>query len=337
MSIRVLLIDDHRMAREGLAAVLGREPDLVVVEHASDIRTAIELAWEVGPDVVVLETGGSESIGLQRIQMLCAQISDVPVLALSLLSEWSRVLLLLGAGASGYVLKDRAFEELALAIRTLAQGGLFVSPGITRSESLLAAASAADGVASGPSAETVCRLIEMRNTLIGRHQRRVSELATAIAVAMGLPPDEVEEIRQAALMHDIGKTTLPDEMLSSAKSLAWDELESMRRHAEAGHVVLLSGGISQPVAELVHQHHERCDGSGYPRGLAGEQILLGARVLAVADVVEAMISRRPYRLPHTVHQVLDELASGAGEFYDNRAVAACLQIFRDGFAFASPE
>ena len=152
---------------------------------------------------------------------------------------------------------------------------------------------------------------------------------------MGMDGEELEGLRLAALIHDVGKISVPAEILSKPGRLSANEFELIKVHAQAGHDVLQSIAFDQPVAEMVLQHHERLDGSGYPQGLSGEGILPAARVIAVADVYEAMTSHRPYRpgLPQAAAVV--ELREGAGSRYDAEVVEACLRVLDEGFVFTA--
>lgn len=182
----------------------------------------------------------------------------------------------------------------------------------------------------------VAHAIEMRDPYTTGHQERVAELAAAIAREMGLEESRVEGVRLGALVHDIGKIGVPAEILSRPGRLSDMEFEMIKGHPEAGWRVLAEIEFPWPMADMVYQHHERLDGSGYPEGVAGSGIILEARILAVADVVEAMASHRPYRPAVGIDAALDEIADGRGGRYDPDVADACLGLFREGrFSFAS--
>jgi PAS domain S-box-containing protein/putative nucleotidyltransferase with HDIG domain len=173
---------------------------------------------------------------------------------------------------------------------------------------------------------------EMRDPYTAGHQERVTRLAVAIAGRMGLPADRLEGLRVAGLLHDVGKVSVPAEILSKPTGLSTIEFALVRSHSETGYAILREIEFPWPVATIVLQHHERMDGSGYPSGLRGEEILLEARILAVADSVEAMASHRPYRAALGIEEALAELARGRGTAYDVDAASACLSLFtEDGF------
>lgn len=176
--------------------------------------------------------------------------------------------------------------------------------------------------------------IEYRDPYTAGHQRRVTQLAVAIAEKMKLSKDEVDCIRIAAMIHDIGKINIPVEILSKPGSINQYELELMQNHPQAGYDILKEIDFPWPVANAVLQHHERLDGSGYPNGLIGDDIMLESRVIYVADVVEAMSSHRPYRPALGIQKALDELEKNKGQLYDAHIVVACLTLFnKDNFEF----
>jgi len=165
------------------------------------------------------------------------------------------------------------------------------------------------------------------------HQRRVSRLACAIAWEMGLTPEQIEGLSIAAKLHDIGKVFISQEVLTKTGPLTAMETTLIQVHPQAGYNLLQNLDFSQPVAQIVLQHHERLDGSGYPAKLKGEEILLEARILAVPDVVEAMAYARPYRLNLGLNQALAEISENRGTLYDPLVVDVCLGLFEGGFDF----
>lgn len=176
---------------------------------------------------------------------------------------------------------------------------------------------------------------ELRDPYTAGHQRRVSELAARMAQELGMSDLDVADIRVAGLLHDIGKAAVPTEILGKPGLISPVELDLIKGHAEAGYRIAVSANLEEPIPELIYQHHERCNGSGYPRGLVGDQILSGAKVLVVADVVEAMMSHRPYRPALGIEAALAEIERGAGRLYDAEVCKACVALFREqGFKFS---
>lgn len=176
------------------------------------------------------------------------------------------------------------------------------------------------------------KVVESRDPYTAGHQKRVASIASTIARRLGLSEDEVEGIRVAGLVHDIGKIAIPAEILTKPAKLNKLEFRMVQTHPDAGYDMLQSIDFPWPVADMVRQHHERMDGSGYPRGLEGDEIIIGARCLAVADVVEAISSHRPYRPGLGLEEVKLELKSNEGTGYDPQVVAVCLaMIEEEGF------
>ncbi|MDH7511441.1 MAG: response regulator [Clostridiales bacterium] len=176
--------------------------------------------------------------------------------------------------------------------------------------------------------------IEIRDPYTAGHQRRVSKLSCAIAKEMGLPEDQIEGIRVAGDIHDIGKIYVPAEILSKPGQITAIEYGIIKTHPQVGYEILKTIKFPWPVAQIVLQHHEHLDGSGYPLGLSGDQILKESKILIVADTVEAMSSHRPYRPAQGIDKALDEIIQYKGLFYDSEAVDACVRLFKEeGFRF----
>jgi PAS domain S-box-containing protein/putative nucleotidyltransferase with HDIG domain len=170
--------------------------------------------------------------------------------------------------------------------------------------------------------------VEMRDPYTAGHQRRVATLAYAIAKEIGLPKDQIIGIELAGLIHDLGKIRVPSEILTYPDTLSEAEFNIIRAHPEAGYDILKNIDFPWPVAQVVLQHHERMNGSGYPKGLSGEEIMLEARIIAVADVVEAIASHRPYRQALGIDKALQEISENKGILYDPLVVDTCLTLFR---------
>jgi putative nucleotidyltransferase with HDIG domain len=177
--------------------------------------------------------------------------------------------------------------------------------------------------------QAMAMIIEMRDPYTAGHQRRVTKLACAIAREIGLSEEQVTGLRLAGLIHDIGKVRVPAEILTNPDGLSEAEFTMIKMHPLLGYEILKTMDLPWPIAQIVHQHHERMDGSGYPTGLSGEDIILEARILAVADVVEAIASHRPYRPARGVDKALEEISQQRGRLYDPGVVDACLKLFKE--------
>jgi PAS domain S-box-containing protein len=179
----------------------------------------------------------------------------------------------------------------------------------------------------------LARVVEMRDPYTAGHQERVTQLALAIGSEMGLSPRRLTSLRIAAAIHDLGKIAIPGEILTKPGPLEEGEWLLLRRHPETAHDILCEIQFPGPVARIIREHHERQDGSGYPRGLDGPGIRPEARILAVADVVEAMSAHRPYRPALGLDAAIEEITTGRRRLYDGKVVDTCLRIIRHGFSF----
>jgi putative two-component system response regulator len=184
--------------------------------------------------------------------------------------------------------------------------------------------------------EAISVTVEMRDPYTSGHQKRVAELACAIAREMQLSEDEIYGLHMASVIHDLGKITVPAEILSKPGQLSGLEYELIKSHVQAGYDILKQIDFPWPLAEIILQHHERMNGSGYPNGLRQEEILLPARILSVSDVFETIASHRPYRPSLGLQRAMDEIRDNRGELYDNRVADVCLALIEeDRFQFSN--
>lgn len=189
----------------------------------------------------------------------------------------------------------------------------------------------------GGTVMAIAMTVEKRDPYTSGHQQRVSELARAIGAEMGLGSEQLEGLAIASAIHDIGKISLPAEILTKPSQLNSLEMSLIQAHSQAGYDILKNVDFPWPVAQIVLQHHERLNGSGYPKGLAGEDILKEARIVGVADVVETMSSHRPYRPSMGLDKALAEISAQKGVLYDSDAVDACLGLIENKrFEFTLP-
>lgn len=186
--------------------------------------------------------------------------------------------------------------------------------------------------------DAISIIVESRDPYTAGHQRRVAQLSTSIAEALGLPEERIEQIRMASLIHDIGKIYIPSEILTKPGKLNQLEFAMMKSHPEVAWNILKRVDFIPAIVDMVYQHHERMDGSGYPLGISGDKILLESRIIAVADTVEAMASHRPYRAALGTTVALEEIHNKKGIFFDSTVVDACLKLFNEkGFTFIEQE
>ncbi len=176
---------------------------------------------------------------------------------------------------------------------------------------------------------TIGKIAETRDPYTAGHQNNVSQIATFIAQEMKLPKDKIEGVRIASLIHDIGKISLPAEILNKPTKLTEIEFSLIKDHSQTGHDVLKSIDFPYPIAKIVLQHHERLNGSGYPHKLKDDEIILEARIIGIADVVEAMSSHRPYRPALGIDRAMEEISQNKGILYDPEVADACIRLFKE--------
>ena len=283
--LRLLYVEDEDEVRELLSRFLGRR--VGTLEVPVNGREGLEAFLKGEYDVVVTDIKMPEMDGLEMASRIRATGHAVPIIVVTAYSDRDYLLRSIDLGVDRYVTKPIDPDALLTAIHD----AVMVR---TQQKALLAAETRIADILQ-QTVMALARAIEMRDPYTDGHQKRVSAMAAAIAKEMGLALEVVEGVRFGALIHDIGSIRIPSEILCKPGKLKPIEFEIIKNHSQAGYELLKDVDFPWPIAEMVRQHHERLDGSGYPQGLKGEAILLEARILAVADVVEAMSSHRPYR------------------------------------------
>ena len=176
--------------------------------------------------------------------------------------------------------------------------------------------------------KTLASIVETRDPYTSGHQKRVVHLVIAIAKELGFSQEKIEAIKTAAQLHDIGKMNIPTSILARPGKISAIEYEMIKTHCQLGYAVLKNIEFPWPIADIILQHHEKLDGSGYPNGLKAKEIMLEARIITVADVVEAMSSHRPYRPALGIDRALKEIVKNKGKLYDSKIVDICVELFK---------
>jgi putative nucleotidyltransferase with HDIG domain len=328
----ILAVDDTPASLKLLSDLLREEG--YNVRAAINGELAVSSAVNDPPELVLLDVRMPEMDGFEVCRRLKAspRTREVPVIFVSALSETEDKVRGFELGAVDFVTKPYQREELLARVHThlevrrlrnhLEELVWARTRELRESERKLRR-SLLDSISA------IAATIEMRDPYTAGHQRRVADIATTIARELRLPEDQVEGLYLASTVHDIGKIRIPAELLSKPGKLTDAEFSLIKQHAEAGYEILKSIDFPWPIAKTVLQHHERLDGSGYPGGLKDGETLLEARILAVADVVEAMVSHRPYRAGMGVDAALEEITRYRGTRYDAGVVDACLKLFRE--------
>jgi putative two-component system response regulator len=325
--LRILYLEDNPVDAEIVERELKKTGLDFSIQHVASKDEYREALDEAAPDVILSDYLLPDFDGVSALVWAVEMHPDVPFIYVSGAIDEELAIKAIKGGAADYVYKNRLSKLSTALPRALAEAR-------DKAERRLAEQrlrSALDWIQK-QQAETIAALASV--TVIGDpytsgHQQRMASLACAIAEEMGLDPDRVDGIRVAGTLHDIGKIAVPAEILAKPRKLNELELGLVRMHSETSYEILREIEFQWPVAEMVYEHHERYDGTGYPRGLKGDEILLEARVMAVADVLEAMISHRPYRPAHELEAALEEIESGSGTLYDAEVCDACLSLFRE--------
>lgn len=319
---RVLIVDDDANLLSSMRRQFAAKYDLVTAQSGQE---ALEIMAANEPFSVLVSD--LKMPGMDGIQLLSRAAELFPDTIRILLTGFADLQNAMDAVNRGFIFRflnkpcplEALEQTLADALR---QHGLV---GIQRENySLKRFKRLLEGIVHGFSA-----LVEARDPYLAGHQARVTALALAIAEELGLVPDERDILRIAALLHDIGKVYVPADFLNRPGVLRDEEFSVIKMHPEVGYDILKNLGEDWPVATIIRQHHERMDGSGYPQGLAGDDIVQGARIIAVADVVDAMCSHRPYRPSLGIAAALQEIEMGSGLRYERQVVEACLRLFRE--------
>ncbi len=332
----VLIVDDNPTNIDLLVNTLKTEYRLGVAKNG---LKALEYAADHKPDLVLLDIMMPEMNGYEVCTRLKAnpETASIPIIFITAMSETVNKTRGFELGAVDYITKP--FHAAEVKARIGAHLALEEMRLQLKSHNLLLEQQVEQKTAQiseilNASIHSMALMVEIRDPYTAGHQQRVAQLACAIAEKMGLAQEIINGIRIAGILHDVGKIRIPVSILSRAGRLLEAEFEMIKIHPQVSFDILKNIPFPWPVAQMALQHHERLDGSGYPQGLSGDQILLEARILAVADVTEANSSFRPYRPARGIEAALTKIVQQKGKRYDTDAVTACQELFaKDSFKF----
>lgn len=328
----ILAVDDTPASLRLLTDLLNGAG--YTVRSAISGALALRAARLEPPQLILLDINMPDMDGFEVCRLLKEepQLRNVPVIFVSALSETQEILKGFDVGAVDYVTKPFQREELLARVHThieLHQLRFHLEETVDERTRSLRESETRLKANLLETVGAIAAMLELRDPYTAGHQRRVEHIANAIAGELGLPEPVVEGLRVAAVVHDVGKIYIPSEILSKPGHLTKPEYTLIKNHPGTGHDILKGIDFPWPIAKIVQQHHERLDGSGYPQGLHGDEILLEARILAVADVIEAMASHRPYRPGLGIDAALDEVSSKRATQFDPAVVDAALHLFRE--------
>jgi putative nucleotidyltransferase with HDIG domain len=324
--------------RACLDAVRDRTPHLVLLDlrlpeiSGMDVLTVIRREHPEVPVIILSGTGNFhdavEALHLGAADFLVKPIQEMAILDHAITQALERAVLLLEHERQHTILEqeiERRTEALAASTLVLTEVNTQLQRTLDTLEKSI------DGTIS-----TIAFMAEIRDPYTAGHQQRVASLSSALARQLGLSAQEALGVYVAAMLHDIGKISVPLEILVKPGRLTELEVRYIQGHPQTGHAILKRVEFPWPVADVVLQHHERENGTGYPQGLRGEDILLPAKIIAVADTVEAMASHRPYRSALGLEPALLEIREHLGVRYDGDVVRACVEVFMDGYVLGEP-
>ncbi len=328
----ILAVDDTPASLRLLTDILTAEG--YEVRSAISGELALHAASVQPPELVLLDVSMPGMSGFEVCERLKsqAQTRDVPVIFVSAMSETVEKVRGFELGAVDYVTKPYHREELLARVHTHLELNRLrhrLEDMVEERTQALKKSEAKLRTSLLDSISAIAATVEMRDPYTAGHQRRVAQIATAMASLLGLTDQQIEGLYLACVVHDVGKIKIPAEILSKPGTLTQLEFALIKQHPQAGYEILKEVDFPWPIAQFVLQHHERFDGTGYPQGLKGDAILLEARIIAVADTIEAMASHRPYRAGLRIEAALAEISSRRGTLYDPAVVDAAIVLFRE--------
>ncbi|MGM0594128.1 MAG: HD domain-containing phosphohydrolase [Pseudomonadota bacterium] len=326
----ILIVDDNPNNLGVLSGIL--EEAGYTVRPAISGEQALKAAQLAAPDLALLDIRMPQMDGYEVARRLRdnPKTADLPIIFISALQEAEDKIAAFKAGGVDYIIKPFQMEEVLARVETHLALNRAYAEMEGRVEARTRELSSAQEQLLQTLEQTIDAMgmtMEKRDPYTAGHQHRVSDLAVAIGQELGMEKEQLTAIRLGALIHDIGKISVPTELLTRPGRLSEMEMQIIRTHSRAGFDIVKDIDFPWPIAQIVHQHHERIDGTGYPEGLKGEAIIPEARVVAVADVIEAMVSHRPYRPGLPLEAGLNELREHRGSRYDNETVDAALGLF----------
>lgn len=325
--VNILVIDDEEYIRRMLNRMLsGLAYTCILAADGAEARKCLDAQPF---DLALCDVNMPGESGVALTKHIVSEYEDTAVILLTGVDDPKIADAAIEAGAYGYIIKPFEYNELTINIRNaLHRRKLEIANRIYRHdlEQLVEERTASLQKALEGIIQAMARTVESRDPYTAGHQRRVADLSVAIAIEMNIPKDQIEGVRMGGIIHDLGKIAVPAEILSKPSRLTEIEFAFIKTHPRKGYDIISDIEFPWPITQMVLQHHEKMNGSGYPQGLTGEDILLEARILCVADVTEAMASHRPYRPALGIDKALDEISKNKGIFYDPEVADALLRL-----------
>jgi putative nucleotidyltransferase with HDIG domain len=329
--LKILVVDDEKFIRQSISAFFD-DFDYIVYE-AENGKKELEVFRKEKPDVILSDLRMPEVDGLELLATVKKESSNTPIIVISGTGDLHDAVQALKLGAWDYIMKPiYDLEVLEHAVKRVLERTKLLEENLHYQEHLEYMVQerteklqkALDG-----TLQVIISSVELRDPYTAGHQKKVAELARAIAIEMEIEEKTISGLYRAGLIHDVGKLSIPTEILAKPTKLTEAEYELIKGHPEAGYNILSSIEFPWPIAEIVRQHHEAVNGEGYPHGLKGDEIRIEAKILSVADVVEAIASHRPYRASLGLDFALKVITDQKGTKFDSVAVDACVALFNE--------
>ncbi len=335
MTIKILVIDDEAPVRNLIKQILEQKKyNCTLASSAQEARNCLK---KQKFELLLCDMNMPGESGLDFLREVLPKHKDMVATMVTAVDDLLVAEAIMEVGVYDYIIKPFDHNGLLISVanalrhRELEIANRAYQEKLEQmvSERTVKLRKALDGII-----HTIALTVETRDPYTAGHQKRVAKLASAIAKEIGFTEEQVEGIFMAGIIHDLGKISVPAEILSKPTRLTENEFNLIKDHSQVGYNILKDIDFPWPIAQMVLQHHERVDGSGYPQGLSGEEILIEARILGVSDVVEAMSSHRPYRPALGIDKALEEIKKNKGIFYDPKVADVCLKLFSEkGFKF----
>ena len=345
-NIKVLIVEDEpAMVNLYQRMLKTSEKISFEVTWADCLAKSLECQKDEASDLILLDLSLPDSRGFNSFVKVKEHAQSVPIIILTGADDEVMALQAVGEGAQDYISKDKIDQRIFMRSITYAIERCRIQKELQNAKEILEMKVEERTFELQIEKDKIQRILvqltnclgfalEKRDPFTAGHQRRVEQLSVAIAKCIGLSGDVIAGLSLAALIHDIGKIGVPLEILVKPGRLDDDEMRLIRAHPKIGYNILKDIEFPWLIAQIVFQHHEKINGSGYPQGLSGNEILLEAKILSVADVVEAMFSHRPYRPAVGIKGALEEISLNRGIIYDSSIVDACLRLFQsESFKF----
>jgi response regulator RpfG family c-di-GMP phosphodiesterase len=325
---QILIVEDESIVAKDIKNTLemmGYEVPFII----SSGEEAIDKIDEFTPDLILMDIMLKGTItGIEATNRIKAK-KDVPIIYLTAYSDEDTIQNIKTTDSYGYILKPFKEAELSTTIEMAIHKHKTEKKNLQDSKDY----PSYDTILTG-LLKTLSKIVEIKNPFHAGHAEKVSKLSVEIAEQLGLSSESIDAVRIASYLHNIGYLYIPIEILTKPSKLSESEFQMIKAYPRNSYEILKDIDFTYPIADIVLQHHERMDGSGYPQGLSGDDIMMEARIIAVADVVEAMDSKRPYRDRIGVGEALEHISEEKGKLYDPQVADACLKLFKErGFRF----